>query len=284
MNPYAPIQGISLERYADLGAELDGIEGEAEKEAKIASLGVPLDDWRAAVEGWTARMQDMSLMGQVATRYMQHYNAALAAKKGVAHVSFEDFCAISASVQVFGFEGSMRHFGLSQGEWTTISSHWMGELSRDPMNLAVRRNQLQEQEALRLRSGGQPGKVSVERRAAGTPAPSGGVGLDPNAAMAMQMQAAMAHNQQHAYGGAAAAAAAMQQQGALGMMGGLGMMSGFGAPPPTGGIEPGKQVLVAWSDGNKYPATVTQVNGAQANLVFPNGQTMWVELRHLTPA
>jgi hypothetical protein len=277
MDPYAPIQGISLERYADLGAELDGIDGEAEKEAKIASLGVPLDDWRAAVKGWTARMQDMSLMGQVATRYMQHYNQALAAKKGVAHVSFEDFCAVSAAVQVFGFEGSMRHFGLSQGDWTTISSHWQAELSREPMNLGVRRQQLQEQEAARLRSGGQPGKVSVERKAAGTPAPAGGAGLDPNAAMAMQMQAGLAYAQQ----GWGNALAGMNVPGLKAMPN----LAGLGMPPaPTGGLGPGRQVLVAWSDGNKYPATVTQVNGNQANLVFPNGQTMWVELRHLTPA
>jgi hypothetical protein len=93
----------------------------------------------------------------------------------------------------------------------------------------------------------------------------------------MQMQAGMAYAQQ----GWGNALAGMNVPGLNAMQN----LAGFGMPPaPSGGIGPGRQVLVAWSDGNKYPATVTQVNGNQANLVFPNGQTMWVELRHLTPA
>lgn len=161
MDPFAPIQGISLERYAELGAELDGIDDEAAKDAKIASLGVPLDAWRAAVQGWTARMQDMSLMGQVAVRYMPLYNQALAARKGVATVSFEDFCAISAAIQVFGYQGATTYYKLSQGDWATISSHWQTEMTRDPMNLGLRRQQLQDAEAARLRGGAQIGRAHV---------------------------------------------------------------------------------------------------------------------------
>ena len=41
--------------------------------------------------GWTARMQDMSLMGQVAMRYMPLYQAALAKKSPAPQVSFEDY-------------------------------------------------------------------------------------------------------------------------------------------------------------------------------------------------
>ena len=107
MDPYAPINGISLERYAELGAELDGITEPAAQQQKVGTLGVAAADWEAAKQGWTARMQDMSLMGQVATRYMQLYNAALASKKGVASMSFEDWCAVSACIQVFGYEGAI---------------------------------------------------------------------------------------------------------------------------------------------------------------------------------
>ena len=64
MDPYAPINGISLERYADLGAEIDGITDPEAQAQKVAGLGVSRQDWEAAVAGWTARMQDMSLMGQ----------------------------------------------------------------------------------------------------------------------------------------------------------------------------------------------------------------------------
>ncbi len=48
--------------------------------------------------------------------------------------------------------------------------------------------------------------------------------------------------------------------------------------------EPGAKVLVEWSDGNKYPATVKQSSTEQCQVVFPDGQEKWVELRLVTPA
>ena len=82
MDPWAPINGISLERYAELSAEVTG-ENDKEKQAAIVgALGVQRADWEAASAGWTARMQDMSLMGAVATRYMPLYQAALNRKSG----------------------------------------------------------------------------------------------------------------------------------------------------------------------------------------------------------
>src|SRR5690606_12449875 len=159
-------------------------------------LGVSAAAWEEAKAGWLARMQDMSLMGQVATRYMQLYNAALAQKKGTASTSFEDWVAMSAAIQVFGVEGMMNHYGISQGDWTTISAHWTNELSRDPMNLGVRRNQLQEQEAARLRGGGQPKEVKIDRSGAGAPVAGGASAYDPAAQGAMQAQAGQAYSQQ----------------------------------------------------------------------------------------
>ncbi|MCK6590310.1 MAG: hypothetical protein HUU21_29110 [Polyangiaceae bacterium] len=277
MDPYAPINGISLERYAELGAELDGITDPDEQKRKVGSLGVSAADWDAAVQGFTARMQDMSLMGQVATRYMQLYNQALAAKKGVASLSLEDWCAVSAAIQVFGYEGAMAHYKLSQGDWTTISAHWTTELTKDPMNLAMRRNQMQEQEAARLRSGGAPKPIQVNRTAGGAAPAGGGAAYDPNAAAASMMQAAQA-NQQQWMGYSAGVMnqpgvqAAMQVAGAMNVMGG------------GSGLIAGRQVLVQWSDGNRYPATIMQVASGQAQVVFPDGRNMWVENRYLTPA
>lgn len=277
MDPYAPIAGISLERYAELGAALDGIDDPAAQVQKVGELGVAATDWEAAKSGWTARMQDMSLMGQVASRYMQLYNAALAQKGGTASVGFEDFCAMSAVIQVFGAQGMMGHYGITQGEWTTISAQWLGEISRDPMNLAVRKNQLQEQEAQRLRSGGQPREVAIDRSGAGSPAAGGAAAFDAGAQAAMQMQAAQAQSQQWM----AYSAGVMNQggvQAAMKMAGAMNAMGGGSA------LMPGRAVMVQWSDGNQYPATLMQNNGAQSQIVFPNGENMWVETRFLTPA
>jgi hypothetical protein len=276
MDPYAPIQGISLERYAELGAELDGITDPSEQAKKVEELGVSAADFEAAKQGFTARMQDMSLMGQVATRYMQLYNEALAKTKGTTMVSFEDWCAMSAAIQVFGVEAMMGHYGISSGDWTTISAHWTTELSRDPMNLGMRRNQLQEQEAARMRAGGQPKDVSLQRSAPGRAPAGGAAAYDPNAHSAMQMQAAaqqQAASMQLAAGvmNQGAVSAAAQMAGAMNMMGG------------GSHLVPGRQVMVQWSDGNRYPATLMQNSGEQAQVVVPDGRQMWLETRFLTP-
>jgi hypothetical protein len=72
--------------------------------------------------------------------------------------------------------------------------------------------------------------------------------------------------------------------------GGLGW-NAPGAPPapPAGygypfGYAPGARVQVTWSNGQRYPATVSQVSGAQCLVVFPDGQQHWVEMQYLSPA
>jgi hypothetical protein len=276
MDAYAPINGISIERYAELGAEIDGITDPSEQAKKVGTLGVSATDWEAAKSGWTARMSDMSNMGQIATRYMQLYNAAVAQKKGNASTSFEDWVAVSAAIQAFGYEGATNHYKLSAGDWTTISAHWQGELAKDPMNLAVRKNQMQEQEAARLRAGGQPKPINVTRSAAGA-APVGQVGLDPMAAQAAMMQGAQA-NQQAWQAYSAGVLADPNIQNAVKMAGAMNMAGGGSA------LIMGRKVMVRWSDGNQYPATIMNVGNNQAMVVFPDGRSMWVENQYLTPA
>lgn len=276
MDPWSPIAGISLERYAELSAELDGITRPDEQAKKVGEFGVARADWEAAVKGWTERMQDMSLMGQVATRFMPLYNAALAKKKGTASLSFEDWCAVSAAIQVFGYEAAMNHHKLSMGDWTTISAHWQNEMSRDPMNVAVRKNQLQEQEAGRLRAGGQPRPIQVQRASAGAPVAGGAAAFDPNAHAAMQAQAAAA-NQGAWMAQAAGVMNRPEVQAAVQLAGGMNAAAGGSA------LIVGRAVLVQWSDGNRYPATISQVADGQSQVVFGDGRNMWVQNQYLTP-
>lgn len=277
MDPFSPVNGMTLERYAELAAEVDGITDPAAQAEKVGTLGVSAADWQAASSGWTARMQDVSNMGQVATRYMQLYNAALGQKKGNASVGFEAFCSMSAMIQVFGFEAMTNHMGITQGEWTTISAHWMGELSRDPMNLAVRKNQLQEQEAQRMRAGGAPPAVEIQRGPAGAAPAGGAAAMDPGAQAAAQMQAAQANNAQWMQQAAGA-------MGSAGVQAALKMQGAMSAATGGSDLVPGRKVMVQWSDGNNYPATIMQNNGQQVQIVMTNGSNLWVDPQYLTPA
>jgi hypothetical protein len=171
----------------------------------------------------------------------------------------------------------MGHYKLSMGDWTTISAHWNNEITKDPFGLAQQRNQLQEQEDNRMRGGGQPQPIEIKHEAAGAAPAGGAAAFDPNAANAQMMQAA-AQNQA---GWMAYSAGVMGQAGvqsAVKMAGAMNVLGG------GSGLIVGRQVMVAWSDGNKYPATIMQVAQGQAQVAFQNGQSMWVEEKYLTPA
>ena len=57
-------------------------------------------------------------------------------------------------------------------------------------------------------------------------------------------------------------------------------MGQMGQPPNA----PGSRVQVTWSNGQRYPATVSQVSGSQCLVVFPDGQQHWVEMQYLSPS
>jgi len=57
--------------------------------------------------------------------------------------------------------------------------------------------------------------------------------------------------------------------------------AGFSGYPP--GYAPGARVQVKWSNGQRYPATVSQVNGQQYLVRFPDGQQHWVDVQYLLP-
>jgi hypothetical protein len=54
-----------------------------------------------------------------------------------------------------------------------------------------------------------------------------------------------------------------------------------GPPQPQGFVQ-GSEVLVQWSDGNRYPGTVAQASGDRCLVVFPNGTQDWIPIAYLT--
>lgn len=272
-----PINGITLERYAELGAVIaDFVNDQARVAQAIQGEGVNLGDWEAAKNGWTARMQDMSLMGRVAMAYMPLYQAALAKRKGgQAQASYEDYVAVSAAIKVYGYEVALKACDVSSSDWTEVAGAWQQTMAREMMRFAGHHN-LVAQEEQRLRAGGQPKKPQITRVQGQVPAtPQAGanpyaaaMGADPNAvpANAGPLQAAMANP---AYQQAMQNAAAIQQN-SFGF--GLGQAAAF----MTGGIVPGSSVLVTWSNGQSYPGRVMQTAPQQTLVEFQGGRQEWV--------
>ncbi|MBX3184025.1 MAG: hypothetical protein KIT72_00760 [Polyangiaceae bacterium] len=269
MDPFAPINGISLERYAEIGAALDGKDQDkAATAAVLQAEGVSQADWDAAKTGWTARMQDMSLMGRVATAFMPLYQAALAKKQGGAvRISYEDFVHGSALIKAYGFEAAMVAANITMNEWTQAAGYWTNQMSANMMQYAGHSGRIEQEEA-QLRSGAlQPRHLTktMDQSAAAQQGPS-------------QAQAIAAANQDP-IAAAMNSPAMLQQQAANAaiMQNPLGFGLGQAASFLTGGIVAGSRVFVMWSDGNRYPAQVMQAAPDQYLVSFEgNGAQQWV--------
>lgn len=272
-----PINGISLERYAELGALIaDFVSDNARVHEAVQKEGVTIADWEAAKTGWTARMQDMSLMGRVAMAYMPLYQAALAKRKGgQAMASYEDFVAVSAAMKVYGPEVGLRACNVSMSDWTEVAGHWNQTMAREMMKYAGHHG-LVSQEEQRLRAGGQPRTPQITRVQGQVPAtPQAGanpyaaaMGADPNMvpANASPLQAAMMNP---------AYQQAMHNAGQINANP-LGFGLGQAAAFMTGGIVPGSNVLVTWSNGQSYPGRVMQTAPQQTLVEFQGGRQEWV--------
>lgn len=298
MDPYAPINGISLEKYAELSADVSDTQDPQKQAEIVEQKGIPRSDWEAAKTGWTARMQDMSLMGQVATRFMPMYQAALAKKNPVPQVSYEDYVSICACPPVFGIEGTLAHYKITMTQWTQIAGHWQGIIGSDPRYL--QHSFAVEAETNRIRAGGQPKPVTIGAGApaaaaaapAQAPLPAPAYGVPPTAmpnayggqpqAQAMggmggypqqqQWGQQQAYNQQAAQLGNQVGSAFNAFGNALGSFVG-------GAVAPMG---PGSRVMVQWSDGNRYPATVVSMMNGQVQVSFPDGRQMAVPQQYVS--
>jgi hypothetical protein len=53
---------------------------------------------------------------------------------------------------------------------------------------------------------------------------------------------------------------------------------------PAGALGPGSRVLVAAPDGQRYPATIVQIQQGQYLCAMPNGQSYWFAMQQVTPA
>jgi hypothetical protein len=289
LDPFAPIHGISLERYAELASEVSEISDPAKQAEVAVRLGVPAADWDAAKAGWTARMQDMSLMGQVASRFMPLYQAALARKSPAPQVSYEDYVGICACPPVIGVEAMLAHYKLSMAQWTQIAAQWNQVIATNPRYM--QHGMLVEQESTRPRAGGAPRALGGSASAIPVaPAPTNAVsgampGAVPPPAYPYPAQAGYppqaGYSPYYAPGYNQQAAAFGNEVGNA--FNAFGTALGSFVNSAMGAYAVGARVLVQWSDGRSYPATVVGAQAGQVHVAFPDGRRVWVPQHYVTP-
>ncbi len=284
MDPYAPINGISLERYAELSADVSETQDPDKQAEIVARKGVSRPDWEAAKAGWTARMADMSLMGAVATRFMPLYQAELAKRSPAPTVGFEDYVAMSGAAAVLGYEAMLAHYKLTPAQWTQIAGHWNARIPTSPQYGQY--GLLVQNEAARIRAGGAPKPVTF-----GAPQPAYPAQPQPQPQPYPQPYA----QQPYPYAGSNPFGTPAQQQSFdrqldqgfndLGnALASFGSAVGGAIDGGLGLYTPGRRVLVQWSDGNRYPGTVVSASGGQVQVAFPDGRQIWVPAHALTTA
>lgn len=313
MDPWAPINGISLERYAELAADVSDTQDPAKQAEIVGQKGIGAADWEAAKSGWTARMQDMSLMGQVATRFMPMYQAALSRKSPTPQISYEDYVAICGCPPVIGIEGTLAHYKITMTQWTQIAGHWNGIIATNPQYM--QHGLRVEQEAARIRAGGAPRPIAM---GGGAPSPAPAQPESATHAVSGAMPGAVpppgygVAPAQHGYAAQPGyphppAPGYPQQQAWPQQQPGYHQQAGYNQQAVAFGnqvgsafsafgnalgsfvngaitpLAPGSAVMVQWSDGQRYPATVMLMQNNQVQVAFPDGRQVWVPQQFVTP-
>lgn len=134
MDPMEPIDGISLEAYAELCALMKDTGADTDQQAAVAAQhGHSREAWEAAQKGWTERMSNPATAGIVAIAFMPLYQAALGKLGPAKTATFEVYARMSAMVQMgVPFETMYAEYGITGAEWSQISTAWVDALTKDP--------------------------------------------------------------------------------------------------------------------------------------------------------
>lgn len=134
---------VSLEKYADLCAMMADTAGNEALELEIAAgAGVGADDWRAAKEHYTAKMQDPTDMGKTALAFMPLYQAAQARLRGVAPPgSLEMYTKVHAEMayvedpddpsKKIDHMKVIAENGFTYPEWLEMEGYWTPRVASD---------------------------------------------------------------------------------------------------------------------------------------------------------
>ena len=138
----SPIEGVTLEKYAELCAKMANTPNNDDAFAAVAEAnGVSRESWTAARAGWNARMEDPATAGTTAIAYMPLYQAALAKYGGpVATATIEEYIEMSAMINTDlqgpnarskDFDAMYAKFNIDPPKWSQISTYWVDRLTKE---------------------------------------------------------------------------------------------------------------------------------------------------------
>jgi hypothetical protein len=147
---FAPIEGIGLEKYAELAVAMQGMD-EPGMKAYAEANGVKAGTWGSVRDGWNQRFETKV---PVMMRWGQLYRQKLAAS-GVERpdITFEQYATITAKRDTgTTLDEIYEEYGLTVSTWALVSDHWVGQLAADPQ-LTTRFEDLVKAERARIQGG-----------------------------------------------------------------------------------------------------------------------------------
>jgi hypothetical protein len=173
----APIEGVTIEQYAQLTARAAQNLPPAQFEQLLMQAGMDRAKYDRVAAGWNARMREDTSFA-LTTIYGQAFGGAGAGQfgaaasagvgsmaatgaTGVAHgvaggepVSWEKYNEIGGAQRAWAASGKdvnamlQQQFGVSALDWSNMSQYWMARMMTDPQKM-MEMNGLQEQWAAR---------------------------------------------------------------------------------------------------------------------------------------
>ena len=123
MDPFAPVSGMTVEKYADLSAEVASHRGDAVKVGEaLGRAGIAAADWAQVHAGWSARLVDPVLGAAVAGSFEARYHAALDRHLGAPpDVPPEDFATMLGEALMGGLPAMGQSRKIDPLTWSRIS-------------------------------------------------------------------------------------------------------------------------------------------------------------------
>lgn len=240
MDPLSPVSGVSLEKFAEVSADVALSRGDPIKIGEaLGKAGVSSDVWKQVHAGWSERLADPVLGASVAPRFETRYHAALDKIMGPPpDVPPEDFAAMLGEALMGGLPAMGRSRQIDPLTWSRISFRARAAAAEEPGRL-VALLALAEQIA--------------ERRL------TGAVPLPPVKTFQQDATVAAKAVGKAVLSGLDAFGSAVDSLGKQIL-----------------GHSVGSAVTVTWSDGKKYPGTVAQVGKDQYFVTMADGSQHWI--------
>ncbi|HYH27370.1 MAG TPA: hypothetical protein VEA19_01180 [Actinomycetota bacterium] len=137
---FEPVEGVTLEKYAEVAAALTGATTEEEVEERAAARGFPAGRYAAIAEVWNQRVFGIP---EVGAKYSELYLSQLRAQ-GIQppEITLEQFAELLRRQGSGAPSGDvLAEFGLTPQTYALVSQEWARKMMSDP-NVAMRIGQL----------------------------------------------------------------------------------------------------------------------------------------------